>query len=604
MRLDADWSKESSMCIDLTLPLRSWQLHLALWQLLVVASGFAQVIDTSAPKAEPKPFQFSADVMVAMRDSVKLATNVFRPSAEGAYPVILMRSPYGKPGADWGEAARYTRAGYVMVVQDCRGRGASEGTWDPFRYDVQDGLDTQQWIVQQPWASGDIGTAGGSYVGWTQWASAADNSSRVKAMVPIVPFADIYPQAYPGGAFQLALLFGWGSAVGGLNLTPNQLTEAYRHLPLQNWDSQFGRDVFFLGQWIEHPTYDDYWRQRGIQFRFDQVTVPILNIGGWYDIFSKTTIDMVDRVRAESKNRLARRNQYVVMGPWGHGVGGSRTGQLDFGSSATMDVGELQFKWFEYWLRGQETGVEDWPAYLLFVMGENRWRGENEWPLKRTRFTPFYLSSAGQANTRQGNGHLTDQPPGDQPADSFVYDPNDPVPTVGGNNLVGAPVGPYDQSELEQRQDVLVYTSEPMKEPLEVTGPVKMVLYASTTATDTDFTAKLVDVHPDGRAMNLCDGIVRARYRQPDKPPELVKPSDVYRFEIDLWVTSNVFLPGHRVRVEVSSSNFPRFDRNPNSGKPFGTDTDLLAATQTIYHDARRSSHIVLPVIPREDPVP
>jgi putative CocE/NonD family hydrolase len=548
-----------------------------------------------------RPYRFSADVMVPTRDGTRLATHVFQPIEPGRYPAILMRSPYGKPGEGWNDAVRYTAAGYVMVAQDCRGRGKSEGVWDPFRYDPQDGYDTQQWIGQQEWSNGEIGTAGGSYVGWTQWASAADASPHLKAMVAVVPFADVYQDiTYPGGAFQLALAFGWGAAVGGLNVSPDKLPEAYRHLPLQNWDAQFDREVFFLDQWVEHSTLDQYWKQRGIQQRYDQVKVPILNIGGWYDIFSKPTIEMVDRVRDESDDRLARRNQFVVMGPWAHAVGGRRTGQLDFGEAAQMDLQELQFKWFEYWLHDKETGVEDWPAYLLFVMGENRWRGEHHWPLERTQFTPYYLASDGKANSRSGDGRLSTQAPSGAASDTFVFDPNDPVPTTGGNNLVGTTIGPYDQSELEDRSDVLVYTSQPLDQPLEVTGPVKMLLFAESTATDTDFTAKLVDVYPDGRAFNLCDGIIRARYRESITEPTLIEAGRVYCYEIDLWVTSNVFLPGHRIRVEVSSSNFPRFDRNPNSGKRFGTDTELLKATQVIYHQTDQASHIILPVIPRE----
>jgi putative CocE/NonD family hydrolase len=543
---------------------------------------------------------FSADVMIPMRDGTRLAANIFQPVEAGRYPTILMRSPYGKPGDGWAEAARYAATGYVMVVQDCRGRGQSEGVWDPFRYDTHDGFDTHQWIAQQSWSDGKIGTAGGSYVGWTQWASAAGASPHLKAMVPVVPFADVYHEiTYPGGAFQLALAFGWGSAVGGLNLSPDQLPEAYRKLPLQNWDSHFGGDVFFLDQWVEHALFDQYWRERGIQHRYDQVTVPILNIGGWYDIFSKTTIELVDRVRDESQNRLARRNQFVVMGPWGHGVGGRRTGQLDFGESAEMNIQDLQFKWFEYWLRDQETGVEDWPPYYLFVMGENRWRGEQQWPLERTKFTRYYLSSDGKANSRNGNGRLATDRPSAASSDTFVFDPNEPVPTVGGNNLVGAAIGPHDQSEVEDREDVLVYTTEPLRERLEVTGPVTMVLYASSSARDTDFTAKLVDVHPDGRAFNLCDGIIRARYRDSKTEPTLIEPGRLYRYEIDLWVTSNVFLPGHRLRLEVSSSNFPRFDRNPNSGQTFGTDTELFAANQVVYHGPDHPSYLLLPVIPQ-----
>ncbi len=542
---------------------------------------------------------FLPDVKVPMRDGVELATHVYRPKAPGRYPTILMRTPYGKPGRVWGEARRYTEAGYVMVIQDCRGRGKSAGTWDPFRYDSEDGYDTLQWIGVQEWSNGKVGMAGGSYVGWTQWAAAPLGSPFLKTMVPIVPFANVYDEiAYPGGAFQLALLFGWGSGVGGMDLSPGQLQNGYRHLPLRDWDSQFGKDVFFLDQWVEHPSLDEYWRQRGINHRYRDIQLPILNIGGWYDIFSKTTIELVDRVRAESDNRLARRNQFLVMGPWAHGVGTRRVGQLDFGQAAELKIGDLQQQWFDYWLRDQDNGVEDWPAYYLFVMGENRWRGEQQWPLARTRWTEYYLSSDGRANTRHGDGRLSLEVPEEEPVDKYVFDPNDPVPTVGGNNLVGATIGPYDQAEVEDRDDVLVYSTPPFDDALEVTGPVKLVLYAASSASDTDFTAKLVDVHPDGKAFNLCDGIVRARYRSSNTQPELIKPHQVYAFEIDLWVTSNVFLPGHRLRLEVSSSNFPRFDRNPNSGHEFGTDTELLTAKQTVFHDRTHPSRLVLPVIP------
>jgi hypothetical protein len=308
---------------------------------------------------------------------------------------------------------------------------------------------------------------------------------------------------------------------------------------------------------------------------------------------------MMAQVRQKSMNRLARRNQYVVMGPWGHGPDVTKLGELSFGDRARLGLGELQFKWFQYWLNGAETGVEDWPPVYLFVMGRNKWRAENEWPLARTEFTRWYLHSGGDAQTRTGHGTLSTQEPGDEPADTFVYDAAQAVPTKGGNNLMGPPVGPFDQSELEERSDILVYTSAPLQEPVEVTGPVRMVLYASSTAPDTDFTGKLVDVHPDGQAYNLCDGIIRARYRESYTEPTLILPGKIYRYEIDLWVTSNEFQPGHRIRVEVSSSNFPRFDRNPNSGKPFGTDVELLSATQTIYHDAQHPSHLLLPVIPR-----
>lgn len=551
-----------------------------------------------APAAD-RAFIFESDVKIAMRDGVQLTANVWRPNAEGRYPVVLMRSPYGKMDEKWDEAGRYTAAGYVVVVQDCRGRGKSEGVWDPFRYDVGDGFDTQEWVGKQPWCNGDIGTAGGSYVGWTQWASAANGSKHLKAMVPVVPFDNAYDIAYSGGAFQLALLMGWGAAVGGVTISPDKLPDVFRYLPLNTFGDQFEKKISYLNDWVAHPTYDDYWKKRSMDNRFADVTAPILNIGGWYDIFSKATLEMSTKVRASSRDAQARRNQFVVMGPWAHGVGGRKVGELDFGDVGKFNVATWQFKWFESWLKGKGTGVQDWPAYYLFVMGENRWRGEHEWPLKRTAFTSYYLHSRGQANSLNGDGSLDTTAPKEEKPDEFTYDGDDPVPTVGGNNLIGAPAGPYDQTKVEERPDVLVYSTAPLEQDVEVTGPVKLILHAASSARDTDFTAKLVDVHPDGKAYNLCDGIIRARYRNGMDQPALLEPGKPERFEIDLWVTSNLFKRGHRLRVEVSSSNFPRFDRNPNSGKPFGSDTELLPAKQTVFHDQAHPSHLILPVIPR-----
>jgi len=545
--------------------------------------------------------QFLKNVMVPMRDGTRLAANVFLPSEKGAFPVILTRTPYGKGGEKAALGAGMRRLGYAVVSQDCRGRGDSEGKWDPFRYDVQDGQDTLKWVIAQPWCNGRIGTAGGSYVGWTQWALAPGAPPQLKAMVPMVPFAEAYPHAaYPGGAFQLALCFGWGAGVGGIRADANRLRKAFEFLPLNRWDEQFDRRAPYLRDWIAHSTYDAYWRRRGVPGRYKDIAAPILNIGGWYDIFSKPVIEMIERVRHESKSRLARRNQCVVVGPWAHGPAKRRLGELDFGPEAELNVMELQLKWFEYWLKGKETGVEDWPPLLLFVMGENKWRPACQWPPRGVKFVSYYLASGGKANSLGGDGRLALRPPeGQTPPDRFVYDPNRPVPTHGGNNLAALPSGPFDQTEIEKRSDVLVYTTPPLEEPVCVIGPVRLVLHAASTAPDTDFTVKLADVHPDGRAFNLCDGILRARFRRSNVKPSLIRPGKTYRYEIEAGVTANLFKKGHRIRIEVSSSNFPRFDRNANSGLPLGTDTKLLKATQTVYHDRARPSRLVLPVAPR-----
>jgi uncharacterized protein len=368
-----------------------------------------------------------------------------------------------------------------------------------------------------------------------------------------------------------------------------------------------GGKVQYLRDWVAHPQFDDYWQTGTVRGHCSDITVPIYAVGGWYDIFAKSVLDHVNAVRNTSRSQDARRHQHVLMGPWMHVfTGGSTVGELDFGKGAAVDFNALQMKWFDYWLKGEPTGAEAWPPFRIFVMGRNQWRDEQEWPPARTRFTPYYFSSEKSASSLRGDGRLGTAKPGPsaEKADQFVYDPNDPVPTLGGCNLFGCPLGPHDQTKAEERADVLVFTGNPLTSPLEVTGPVKAVLYAASSATDTDWTAKLVDVHPDGRAFNLCDGILRARYRDqptaasPPVQPTLIEPGKVYRYEIDLWVTSNVFLPGHKVRVEISSSNFPRFDRNPNTGHAFGADAELNKATQTVYHDAQWPSHILLPVIP------
>jgi putative CocE/NonD family hydrolase len=547
------------------------------------------------------------EVKIPMRDGVELSANIFLPKAEGKFPVILIRSPYGKGNEKNGDGLFYAGRGYVVVSQDCRGKGSSQGVWEPFANERNDGADTQQWLLEQPWCNGSIGTSGGSYVGFTQWISAPNAGDHLKAMFPVVPLIDTYSDGvYTDGALNLALMMGWGSMVA---LKPGEQVamftwkeqdwnKAFRTLPLNEWDSAVGRRIQYLRDWVAHPHFDDYWAARGIRNQWQDITVPSCSVGGWYDIFARSVFEHVNAVRAKSRSLEARKHQHLVMGPWAHGISqDGKVGDLSFGKESIIDLRQLQTKWFDCWLRGDQTGADEWPAFRIFIMGRNKWRDERQWPLERTEYTPYYFHSEGSANTAEGDVKLTASAPGAEPGDEFVYDPNDPVPTAGGCNLMGCPAGPRDQSEVEKRNDVLVFTSENLKSELEVTGPVKVVLYAASTAKDTDFTAKLLDVHPDGRPFNLCDGIVRASLRDSKNEQVLIELGKVYRYEIDLWVTSNAFLPGHKIRVEISSSNFPRFDRNLNTGEPFGTGTKFIKATQTIYHDKERPSHILLPVI-------
>jgi len=548
------------------------------------------------------------DAKIPMRDGVRLSANIFQPKAVGKYPVILVRSPYGKGNEKNSDGLFYASHGYVFISQDCRGKGASEGYWEPFANEAEDGRDTHNWILNQTWCNGKIGTTGGSYVGFTQWMPAPDAGDHFKAIFCLVPLIDTYSDAaYIGGAYSLALMMGWGSlvsyrpgeAVPILGWGGDDWNKAYRTLPLCEWDRVIGRKVQCLRDWVAHPCFDDYWAKRGVRNRQQDIKVPIFAVGGWYDIFAKAVLEHVNAVRSTSRSLEARNHQHVLMGPWGHGISkDGKVGDLDFGKDSVINFREIQTKWFDYWLKGKDTGVYNWAPFRIFVMGRNEWRDEQEWPLERTRFTPYYFHSKGSANTVKGDGSLSTVRPGNESFDRFVYDPNNPVPTLGGCNLVGCPAGPRDQTKAEKRNDVLVFTSDKLQTDLEVTGPVKVVLYAASSATDTDWTAKLIDVHPDGRPINLCDGIMRARYRRSSQNPTLIRPEKIYRYEIDLWVTSNVFLGGHKIRVEISSSNFPRFDRNPNTGAPFGKSAVITKATQTVYHDIKHPSHILLPVIP------
>ncbi|MBW7990099.1 MAG: CocE/NonD family hydrolase [Planctomycetes bacterium] len=549
-----------------------------------------------------------SDVKIPMRDGVQLSAHIFLPKAEGTFPVILVRSPYGKGDEKNGDGLFYASSGYVFISQDCRGKGASQGQWEPFLNEDADGRDTQKWILNQSWCNGKIGTSGGSYVGFTQWMPAPNAGEHLKAMFCVVPLIDSYSDAaYVGGAFNLALMMGWGSMVSynpGEEITilgwgSGDWIKAYRSLPLNQWDRVIDRKVQYLRDWVGHPHFDDYWAKRSVRNRWQDITVPIFAVGGWYDIFAKSVFEHINAVKSKSRSLKARNHQHVLMGPWVHGISqNGKVGDLDFGKDSVIKLHEIQTKWFDYWLKGNDAGGYKWSPFRIFVMGRNQWRDEQDWPLERTRFTPYYFHSRGSANALKGDGRLSTVKPGDESFDRFVYDPNNPVPTLGGCNLVGCPAGPRDQTRAENRNDVLVFTSDELETDLEVTGPIKVMLYAASSASDTDWTAKLVDVHPDGRPINLCDGIMRARYRQSLRYPELIQPGKIYRYEIDLWVTSNVFLAGHKLRVEISSSNFPRFDRNPNTGADFGKSAKIKKASQTIYHDMEHPSHILLPVIP------
>ena len=550
--------------------------------------------------------QIRIDVKVPMRDGVLLSADIYLPTSGGPFPTLLVRTIYDNQQLRYVEwARRFVESGYGVVMQDCRGRFDSGGEWEPYVHEAPDGYDTQEWIGAQPWCDGSIGTFGISYVGFTQTLTAPLRSRYLKALVPIASQQDNFGHWYVDGAMQLHVAMNFINMAGrtmqrGSRELMNS-EELYRRLPLISAlddivDIPFYRDV------VRHYTFDDFWKGYSLRYRYEEVEAPAHFITGWYDNLLHETLKVFRGWVAHGSSE-ARRLTRVMVGPWSHGNIGSGLpfGSVGFSDDAEVDIVDEHLRWYDRRLKGVENGIDDEPPVRIFVMGENVWRSEQEWPLARTQYTRFYLHSGGRASSLDGDGTLTRDPSGDDPPDRYRYDPDDPVPTLGGQIMAVQTTqsGPWDRRELEQRDDVLVYTTGPLERDTEVTGPVSLTLYASSSAPDTDFTGTLVDVHPDGKAIIICEGVLRCRFRDSVEQPTLMEPGHVYELRIDMWETSNVFKTAHRIRLEVSSSNFPRFDRNLNTGHQPGMDAEMQVAEQTVYHDARRPSHVTLPVIPR-----
>jgi putative CocE/NonD family hydrolase len=569
--------------------------------------------------------QVEFDVPATMRDGVVLRANVFRPAGGGPHPVALTRTPYGKDFASsmpFGDALRLARAGYIVVIQDVRGRFRSDGEWATFRSEAADGYDTVEWAARLPGSTGAVGMYGLSYLGFTQWMAAKEAPPSLKAIVPALTWADTRDGVlWRGGALELGLQAYWYLNALAFDMTLKRVAglppaeqfaalitvvreidrlrgAGYLSLPLSEFEP-FER-LGLLPELTEvlanadNPAEDAPF---SIASAYDQVRVPALNVGGWYDIFTGGVLRSFQTLRAEGATPAVRQSKLVI-GPWSHVNYSNAVGEVDFGFAAQLALMNLQTdmtgltqRWFDYWLKGIDNGVAAEPPVKLFVMGDNVWRDEGEWPLARAVATPFYL--------RAGGG-LAPERPGDEPPDSYVYDPADPTPTAGGNLLMHAlyTPGAKDQRPAEARPDVLSYATAPLERDTEVTGPLVVKLWAASDAPDTDFVARLVDVHPDGFAQNLADGIIRARYRD-GAAPRPIEPGVAYEYTIDLWATANVFKAGHRIQVDIASASFPRWDRNLNTGAPIGQGAELRPARQTILHDAAHPSHIVLPIVPR-----
>ncbi len=537
------------------------------------------------------------NVMVPMRDGVKLASDIYFTLPLEKSPVLLIRTVYGKASGmyvgDSNAARLFSRKGYIVIVQDVRGRGRSAGDFYPFVNDGADGRDTIAWIGQKKWFNGRLGTLGESFLGIDEWLEAPGQD--IGAMCVSFATPDLARVMYRGGQLNLLTTFNWAMLLGDgskmniwalLNLS--QFSSYLTTLPLDEADDRAWQNVTYFDDSLDVQKIFTISASIDVTKSFDNITAPLLSIAGWYDMFLGPQLLDFQRMLAQGGGKA--KSSLLIVGPWGHGPSGDGSVVFDNATFSDAASSAVVMAWYDYWLK--DTGhIDDMPKALLYVMGDNVWRSEREWPLARAIAAPYYLHTGGALSE--------DEPQAEEQPDTYTYDPLNPAPTLGGSNLL-TNVGPYDQQTVEDRADVLCYSTAELAGDVEITGPISAVLYAASTALDTDFTVKLVDVYPDGRAINIQDGIVRALYRNNDPLlPTPLMPGAVERYDIDLWATSIVFKAGHRIRIEVSSSNFPRYNRNLNTGEPVPDATRAVPADQSIYHSSLYPSHMLLPVIPR-----
>jgi len=578
-------------------------------------------------------------IFIPMRDGVRLATDLYFPvGAQGPLPTVLLRTPYDKT-ATWtvGDATRFVAQGYVVAIQDIRGKFQSEGDYLVTAPDRNDGYDSIDWLARQPWSNGKVGTTGCSYLGETQVTAAASRHHAHAAMIPQAAsnVTEMWSAhrggIWRGGALELSSGADWlrnyGAKIRPV-LLPNTDSTGFRAatasfklgaspprvdfdsmlrtLPILTMIERMGAPPTDWKDLVSFPPFDPRGDRFGFVTSADRFDTPALFFDSWYDYGPTNTLRLLNHLRDGAATAATRSHVHAVVGPTTHCTYEGATEQTTVGrrdvGDARFDIFGLQLAWFDHWLRGRTNGIDTLPPVQLYVMGRNRWRAEREWPLARTVWTSYYLRSDGRANGRYGTGELRLTKPGQEPPDVYSYDPASPVPSTGGPDF-GAnnpllPPGALDQRSVEMRQDVLVYTTGPLGQGVEVTGPVRVVLFASSDGPDTDFTGKLVDVDPEGRAFNVTEGILRARYREGFDRPVMMVPGQVHRLELDLEVTSNYFRPGHRIRLEISSSNFPRFDRNLNTGGDNVAESTWRIARNSIHHSTRYPSQLVLPVIP------
>jgi putative CocE/NonD family hydrolase len=595
--------------------------------LFVLALSITQLTIPAQLSAQEEPGSsdiiIQHDVPMKTRDGVNLFADIYRPksSTNERFPVILMRTPYDK-NVSWAVSPVFKMVprGYVVIIQDVRGRYTSEGEWYPFRHEQADGYDTVEWAAALPYSNGKVGMIGASYVGATQMQAAIAQPPHLAGIAPNVTASNYHDGwTYQGGAFEQWFDQNWTSQLAGNTLQRliEENTDArvgVPTLPLANYpvfnfgqlpaDAQLTASIapYYL-DWLSHPDYDDYWKQWSVEENFSKISVPMLQVGGWYDIFLAGTLRNYMGGKAHGATEAARTQQHLLVEIGGHAGFGRHIGDVDFGPHATENgYTDVILDWYDFLFKGIKNHYATDKPVTLFTMGVNEYRQEDDWPPPQAQRVKYFLHSNGKANSLRGDGSLSTSAPKSDAPDVYVYNPSNPTPTFGGPLCCDEKhmePGPRDQRGVENRDDVLVYTIGPLASDLEVTGPVTATLYVKSSAVDTDFTAKLVDVAPDGFAKDLTEGILRMRYRDSQEHANLMNPGQIYEIPVDMWGTSNVFLRGHSLRLEISSSNFPRFDRNLNTGEEIKSARHFVSATNVILHDAQHPSALVLPVMPK-----
>jgi putative CocE/NonD family hydrolase len=553
-----------------------------------------------------------------MRDGVTLVADVYRPAEGGPFPVILMRLPYDKTQAEtvfYGHPSWYARHGYLVVVQDCRGRWGSGGEWYPFRDEAADGYETIEWAARLQGANGRVGLYGASYAGATQLLAATLRPPSLVTICPAVTASQYYDGwTYNYGALALAFAASWTTDLGrdtarrrgdadafvALNDAFANAISWYSHLPLKTYPPLVTDMTPYFRDWLDHPTYDDYWRRWSIDEDYGRITVPALHIAGWYDVFLSGSVKNFAGLRQSAGSEDGKRGQKLLIGPWMHFPWVPADGSDDSQASSPV-VDDWQLRWFDQFLKGEAKGVLDAPV-TIYVLGDNRWRDLDAWPPTGSRLTPYYLHSGGHANGLYGDGALSIQLPESEPPDTYAYNPSAATPSLGGHSCcfqAVAPMGPADQRPTESLNTVLVYTTPPLTDDVTLIGDASVTLYAASSVVDTDWTARLCQVDRAGLSTNIQEGIVRARYRDSLTSPSPIEPHGVYRYQIPLGPVGIRVPAGYRLRLTVSSSDFPQWDRNLNTGGPLFDEGPLapVVATQLILHDADHPSCLTLPIM-------